>query len=399
MSKKTTTKRTIAEKQAILKEKAGLQRKKLIDDFIANYDELIGSENHPEFMDPLSLIDAAKELGQTQGNRNNLFPKGPPKETPKGYSDAELYLEGLEKELNSSPDESQHCPNWDTFLNANWMCFENYIDNWHVGIQGKADSCNGWTVADGMLTFFFAKYDFENSSEANGRAVLLWNDIRFKIDRSNLPSVRHAWMLGKYKGDGSIWEVISDSIGSFLHTTIENIISIQRIADRADVAYLQASPFPIRVNTTNERQLRDFGQIFTNSWSRKGNGYFLYSDETERFTIGKETKDQNLIRFLRKWISIVGPVGLEFSPPANFKTNVGTWAAALENAVIHDDGSASKINHSVALVGFQKLHDELHFIVRNHYGVEWGYYGQALLPSSYILNPERHVTLVALTLT
>lgn len=273
---------------------------------------------------------------------------------------------------------------------GNWMALDNYIEGWHVGNQGAPPSCNGWAIADGCLTLLYAIYE-EEKRRRNDRSASGVEPIRIDSDKSGLtidrdaflPSVRYVWMIGKLNPrEFNVWDIVNDSAGANLVRTAKHFISSRELATRDQMPYHCVSPFPIETWDQQDIEILLKPDLEKNFFRNEAKplAYRLYDTTLIGTTLLSEAKS-TLIPLLVEWLTKVGPVAWEFSKPKFLSSHPDCTTLSLEASVLDFSKGTDGTFHTATLVGFEKVPNtrqpEYRFIVRNSYGVRWGYFGQA----------------------
>ena len=343
-------------------------------DLITKYVENIRQFLTPNQLTFAEVSDVRKNFSHIEQVILDFFPE---KSTHKACTSSESGPETIgsrnaaQLHLDSIPSRCKPA------LSGNWMSFdeERVIQNWHVGHQGAVPSCNGWAVADGVLTFLLNKFEYErkaNSNEQAPRYVRLGNNNRFTVDRDRLPSVRHIWMLGKLNLNAplldSAWEFINDGSNSRLFQTVRNFITAKKIVLREEMPYHYTNPFGVIFLSNSDRRVSSASDNFSASDSRKLHAYELWSSSNSETTF---------LTLLKDWLTNVGPVAWEFDPPEDLYGAVqNSWNDPNVAELDMSYSETGAMVHSVAIVGYFQSDGRQYLIARNSYGIDWGYYGQ-----------------------
>lgn len=376
--------------EKILLDKILKQRRDAITYYMENYDKAFSRQVSPTFVDPLALVEI--------NNQNRAPQEAPPSSLENhnqdrtantseciedwihktdGYIQSKSIINYLQSNDHQLPQETPE--DWNQFQ-GNWMSFKNYIKNWHVGNQGLTNSCNGWVAADSIITFIYYKLKAEENSER----ITLLGDKRFEVNREKLPSVRFIWKATKKNTELETEEILSDNIGTTLDETLETLNGMSVLPTRNKIPFLTNAPFPMF--RTNDELLsgceRD-DNCFTSEYGDIET-HVVFDNNTKFRTLS--ASDQNKIILLtKKWLNYIGPLALEIKIPPEFKNlSMSTNPHNPIPIVPIDNPSREYRRHTVAIVGIEKLQSKTFLIIRNQHGIDWGYFGQALLPIEYL---------------
>lgn len=278
---------------------------------------------------------------------------------------------------------------------GNWMSFENYIPGWYVGDQGSLPSCNGWAIADGILTFLHYKRKHEDLSHER---IFLSNQIRFEVCRDLLPSVRHVWAVGKDLSTINTFQIISDSGSSRLFQTAINLADNCDVASRDLVPYILTSPFIAHSRSTHHECDKNGRSCFLSANHSKRILLFNIFSNQNVFKDGAESLD-DAIPFIKSWLQNVGPLALELYVPKNLRSIINFNRNDIPEIPIPDSSNIDPTMHTVCIVGYTKNENqEEHLIIRNSYGLRWGHFGQAKISTSYLRNTSIRCNIMSLSI-
>lgn len=417
-----------------LREKVLSQRRVAIFEFMKNYDLIFDKELSPVFTDPVSLIESKNErtinigafgdnqseatnesdtnLPSAPGNSRNgnhtrtLRPTDCNKEAIIHPYDLQKAREILDKKINSNKTltEDNSNINWEEY-SGNWMSFDNPIENWHVGNQGRTNSCNGWVFADSIITFYHYKFISEKNKKTH---ITIKNKHLIEIDRKILPSVRYIWksvMSKDLLDQGYLTEeILDDATDTRMYPTFIDLINLRYLPSRNKIPFMSNSPFPLFNNDreTSIKPCDDENSCFISASTNKLIGFNIFDQKENRFCNIFENHKELTI-FLAKWIHYMGPLAIEMLPPVSLRTVESRLHCKSENEslCVPEISTCEKTEaidalHTMAITGITHQDGEHHLILRNQFGIDWGYFGQASIPLKSIFNKKYETKIVIL---
>ncbi len=288
-------------------------------------------------------------------------------------------------------------------------------ESWPIENQEKTNSCVGIAIADGLFNFYVNFQIWSQNKESEKWHAFLndANDQRItQIPIEKKYSARFVWMMGKEcQMNSQPCSTGDDEKGTDLYIALRAIFEFKQIALEHELPLkmtlsklfsLGSHKNPDPIDGSCPFEFNSMSSLFS-----KASNNFLNSGVLHYYALyWPDQKDSSFdfaFDISKKWLSLFGPLILELEIGREFMSLYKCSKLKLEDTILSQevfgkstdliDGEktdeyfqnySKRFFHAVTAVGFYKNDLDDYLVIKNSWGIEWGYKGYALLSKEYL---------------